>query len=75
MKKEEDTLEIYRLAVSNDEVEYEAAQSVTEYLIQRSSEYANRLGRRNLRVKESSYIIDSLSGDHLFVYFCERDFR
>jgi hypothetical protein len=75
MNNDEETLEVYRLAVANDEVEYEAKNTVTEYLIQRASEYANRLGRRNLTIKDSSYVVDTLSGDHLFIYYCEKDFR
>ena len=75
MNNEEETLEVYRLAIADDEVEYEAKNTVTEYLIQRSSEYANRLGKRNLKIKDSAYVIDPVSGDHLFIYYCERDFR
>lgn len=75
MSDKEDTLEVFRLAISDDEVEYEAKNTVTEYLIQRSCEYANRLGRRKLTIKDSAYIVDPMSGDHLFVYYCERDYR
>jgi hypothetical protein len=74
MNRDEETLEVYRLAIADDEVEYEATDTITEYLIQRASEYANRLGRRNLKIKDSAYVIDGLSGDHLFIYYCERDF-
>lgn len=75
MSSDEETLEVYRLVIADDEVEYEAANTVTEYLIQRASEYANRLGKQNLRIKDSAYVIDSLSGDHLLIYYCEKDFR
>ena len=75
MNNDEETLEVFRLIIADDEVEYEAKDTITEYLIQRASEYANKLGRRNLKIKDSAYMIDSMSGDHLFVYYCERDFR
>ena len=75
MNNEEETLEVFRLVISDDEVEYEAKNTVTEYLVQRASEYANRLGRRKLTIKDSAYVTDPVSGDHLFIYYCERDFR
>lgn len=75
MDNDEETLKVFRLIIADDEVEYEATNTITEYLIQRASEYANRLGRQNLKVKDSAYVVDSLSGDHLFIYYCERDFR
>ena len=75
MSDKEDTLEVFRLAISDDEVEYEAKNTVTEYLIQRSSEYANKLGRRKLTIKDRAYVTDPMSGDHLFIYYCERDYR
>ena len=33
MNNNEETLEVYRLAIADDEVEYEAKNTVTEYLI------------------------------------------
>lgn len=72
---EEETLEVYRLIIADDEVEYEAAGTVTEYLIKRASEYANRLGKKNLMIKDSEYAVDPVSHDHMFIYYCERDFR
>ena len=75
MKNNDDTLEIYRLIVSNDEVEYEAKDSIITYLLQRSSQYANKLGKMKLVIKEMEYHIDSTSEDHIFVFYCERDFR
>jgi hypothetical protein len=74
MKIEDDTLKIFNLIISNDEVEYEASNSVTDYLIKRASEYANRLGRQKYKIKDSGYIVDPLSNDHRLIYYCERDF-
>lgn len=73
MSTSEDTLKIYRLVIANDEVEYEAEKSVTEYLLKRSSEYANRLGKRNYVLRDFGYTTDPISGDHLFTYYCERN--
>jgi len=75
MNNEEDTLEIYRLIISNDEVEYEATDSIVTYLLRRASQYANRLGKMRLMVKDMMYHTDVMSGDHIFVFYCERDFR
>ena len=75
MNMDEETLEVFRLVVGVDEVEYEAKNTVTEYLIQRANEYANKLGKRNMKIKDSAYVTDPISGDHVLIYYCERDFR
>ena len=74
MTIEDDTLKVFNLIISNDEMEYEANNSVTDYLIKRASEYANRLGRQRYKIKDSGYIVDPLSSDHRLIYYCERDF-
>ena len=50
--KTEDTLELYKLVIANDEVEYEAEGSITTYVLNRAVAYANRLGRQKFQIKE-----------------------
>ena len=57
MNMDEETLEVFRLVIGIDEVEYEAKNTVTEYLIQRANEYANKLGKRNMKIKDY-WIVD-----------------
>tara|TARA_Y100000310_G_C20682151_1_gene816631 strand:+ start:900 stop:1127 length:228 start_codon:yes stop_codon:yes gene_type:complete len=75
MNNDEDTLELYQLIISNDEVEFEADNSITNYLLKRSAEYANKLGRMRFRIKNMVYHVDAMSGDHVFIFSCERDWR
>ena len=72
--KTEDTLELYKLVIANDEVEYEAEGSITTYVLNRAVEYANRLGRQKFQIKESDYYIDNYTGDHHLLFYCERNY-
>ena len=69
---EEDTLEIYKLIVGLDEVESEAQDSISEYLMTRGVLYANRLGLDRKKVKEFDIVKDPLSQGWVLVFMCER---
>jgi hypothetical protein len=70
----EETLELYKLVIANDEVEYEAEGSITTYVVGRAAEYANRLGRKKFQIKESDYYVDDYTGDHHLLFYCERNY-
>ena len=70
--KNEDTLEIYKLIIDRDEVEYEATDTVSEYLIQRAALFGNQLGRQKKKIKDFDVVEDALSGGWVLVCYCER---
>ena len=74
MSNDEVTLEIYKLIIGPDEVEYEATDTISEYLIERAAFYGNQLGRQHKRVKEFDIVKDALSGGWVLIYMCDRWF-
>lgn len=72
--KGEETLELFRLIIGRDEAEYEANDTISEYLIERAAYYGNRLGRQKKKVKEFDIVEDQYSGDWILLYYCERCF-
>jgi len=72
MNNEEDTLEIYRLIIGEDEAEYEATGTISEYLIERAARFGNKLGRQRKQIKECEIVQDKLSGGWIIVCYCER---
>ena len=74
MSNDEVTLEIYKLIIGPDEVEYEAADTISEYLIERAAFYGNQLGRQHKRVKEFDIVKDAMSGGWVLTYMCDRWF-
>jgi|TARA_Y100000034_G_scaffold129054_1_gene184782 hypothetical protein len=74
MSNDEVTLEMYKLIIGSDEVELEAADTISEYLIERAAFYGNQLGRQHKRVKEFDIVKDALSGGWVLVFMCERWF-
>jgi hypothetical protein len=68
----EHTLELNRLIVGRDEAEYEAEGTVSEYLMKRTAEYANKLGIGNKKIKEFDVIEDQHSGGWVLMFYCER---
>jgi len=69
---EEETLEIYKLIISSDEIEFEATDNVSDYLIERASFYANKLGREGKKLKEFDIVKDVMSNGWVVIYMCER---
>ena len=49
---EEHTLEMYKLIVGPDEIEEEATDTISEYLVERAAFYGNKLGCQHKKVKE-----------------------
>jgi hypothetical protein len=72
--KEEVTLEMYRLVIGKDEVEAEAQDRVSEYLMERAAIYGNRLGIGRKKVKEFDIVKDPMSEGWVLVFMCERYF-
>jgi len=56
----ENTLEVYRLIVGADEIEFEADDSISGYLIERAAKYGNKLGLQRKKVKEFEIVQDGL---------------
>jgi len=71
---EDETLEMYKLIIGPDEIEEEATDSVTEYLVERAAFYGNRLGCQHKKVKEFDIVKDPMSGGYILVFMCERWF-
>ena len=74
MNDEEVTLEIFKLIIGADEVEAEAPDTISEYLIERAAFYGNQLGRQHKTVKQFDIVKDSMSGGWILVFMCERWF-
>ena len=72
--KSEETLELFRLIIGRDEAEYEANDTISEYLIERAAYHGNQLGRQKKKVKEFDIVEDQYSGDWILLYYCERCF-
>ena len=71
---EEATLEMYKLIIGPDEIELEAGDTISEYLIERAASYGNKLGLQRKKVKEFDVVSDSMSGGYILVFMCERWF-
>lgn len=71
---DENTLEVFNLIVGPDEIEYEAENTITEYLAQRAAYYGNKLGLQRKKVKDFDIVEDPLSGGYVLVFMCERYF-
>ena len=69
---EEITLEFQRLIVGRDEAECEAKDTISEYLIERATMFANKLGLNKKQIKELSIIKDPISQDWVLTCGCER---
>jgi len=70
----ENTLEVYRLIVGADEIEFEADDSISGYLIERAAKYGNKLGLQRKKVKEFEIVQDGLSDGWVLIFMCERYF-
>ena len=67
MSGEDETLEIHKLVIGHDEVEAEATDSISEYLITRAAFHANKLGRSHYRVREFDVVKDAMSNGWILV--------
>lgn len=74
MRSEDNTLEVFKLIIGSDEVEAEATNSISEYLIERAAFYGNKLGKEHKLVKEFDIVKDPMSGGWILVFMCERWF-
>jgi hypothetical protein len=74
MSKSEETLEIYKLIIGEEEAEAEAEDTISKYLIERATLFGNRLGYTNRKVKEVDLVEDALSGGWVLTCFCERNY-
>jgi len=74
MNDNEITLEMHRLIIGSEEVEYEAADTISEYLIERAALHGNKLGRQHKLVKEFDVVKDPMSGGWILIFMCERWF-
>ena len=70
----DETLEIYKLIIDQGEIEAEANNSITAYLIERGAFHANRLGMQHKKVKEFDIVKDPLSECWVLIFMCERWF-
>ena len=69
----DDTLEMHKLILSKDEVEAEATDTITSYLMDCAVKHANKLGRTNrLKVVHFDMKQDLFSKDYVFMFQCER---
>jgi len=71
---DEETLEMYKLIIGPDEIETEAEDTISEYLIERAAFHANKLGCQHRKVKEFDVVKDPMSGGYILVFMCERWF-
>jgi len=71
---EDNTLEIHKLIIGNDEVEAESTDSISEYLIERAAFYANKLGRNHKKLHSFDIVKDTMSDGWVLVFMCERWF-
>ena len=67
-----DTLEYQRLIVRNDEAEYEATTTISEYIAMRAAKHASKLGLGRKAIKDFEIMKDPYSNDWIIVYGCER---
>jgi len=74
MSEDEETLEIHKLIVGNSEIEAEATDSISEYLIERAAFKANQLGRNHYKLKQFDIVKDAMSNGWVLVFMCERWF-
>jgi len=74
MSDNEITLEMYKLIIGPDELEYEATDTISEYLIERAAFYGNKLGKQHKLVKEFDIVKDPMSGGWILIFMCERWF-
>ena len=74
MKNNDDTLEMFKLIVPEEEIELEAEGSVSEYLIKRAAFYGNKLGKEHKLVRDFLIVKDPLSGCWVLSFMCERWF-
>ena len=74
MSNEEITLEMYKLIIGPDEVECEATDTISEYLVERAAFYGNQLGRQHKRVREFDIVQDPMSGGWILIFMCDRWF-
>jgi len=70
----DNTLEVHKLIIGNDEIEYEATDSISEYLISRAAFHANKLGRNHYKVVDFDVVRDAMSNGWVLVFMCERWF-
>ena len=75
MSDVEETLEIYKLIIDRDEVEHEAKDTISEYLIERAAKFCNRLGLQRKKIIEFDVVEDALSGGWILVCYCERSWK
>ncbi len=75
MLSEEITLENYRLIIGPEEIELEAESSVSDYIIERASRFANKLGLQGKKVQEFDIVKDPLSEGWIVICMCERRWR
>jgi hypothetical protein len=71
---DDDTLEIYKLIISVDEVESEAKESISSYLMGRAATYGNNLGFSKMKVRDFSMVQDGWSRDYILTFSCHRSF-
>ena len=74
MNDDEITLEMHKLIIGSDEVEYESVSTISEYLIERAAFHGNKLGKQHKLVKEFDIVKDPMSGDWVLIFMCERWF-
>ena len=71
---DDNTLEIHKLVIGADEIEVEAKETVSEYLIERAAFHANKLGRNKHRLRQFDVVKDSWSSGWVLVFMTERWF-
>jgi hypothetical protein len=71
---DEETLEMYKLIIGSDEIELEAGDTISEYLIERAAFHGNKLGCQHKKVKEFDVVADPMSGGYILIFMCERWF-
>ena len=72
--KDTDTLEMFKLIIGPEEIENEASDTVSEYLMERTAFYGNKLGLQKKKIKEFDIVKDPMSGGYIIVFICERWF-
>jgi len=68
------TLEMYKLIIGASEIESEADDTISEYLMERAVMYANKLGLQRKKVKGFDIVQDPMSEGWVLVFMCERWF-
>tara|TARA_R110000824_G_scaffold107651_3_gene254080 strand:+ start:3193 stop:3414 length:222 start_codon:yes stop_codon:yes gene_type:complete len=71
---DEITLEMHKLIIGPEEIENDATDTISEYLVERAAFHGNQLGRQHKRVREFDIVKDPMSNGWVLIFMCDRWF-